>query len=100
MDILALTWCGLIAFGVIMYVILGGFDLGIGILSIFFRDENERDLMISTILPVWDGNQTWLVFGGGTLYGAFPAAFSAILPIMYIPLLMMVLALLFRKYKN
>ncbi len=96
MELLPLVWCGIIAFGVIMYVILGGFDLGIGILSIFFRDEYERDLMISSILPVWDGNQTWLVFGGAALYGAFPAAFSAILPVMYIPLLMMVLALLFR----
>lgn len=96
METLPLVWCGIIAFGVIMYVILGGFDLGIGILSIFIRDEHERDLMVSSILPVWDGNQTWLVFGGATLYGAFPAAFSAILPVMYIPLLMMVLALLFR----
>jgi cytochrome d ubiquinol oxidase subunit II len=96
MDILALTWCGIIAFGVILYVILGGFDLGIGILSIFFKNEHDRDLMVSAILPVWDGNQTWLVFGGAALYGAFPAAFSAILPVMYIPLLIMVIALLFR----
>lgn len=96
MNILAIAWCGLIAFGVIMYVLLGGFDLGIGILSIFIRDEDERDLMISTILPVWDGNQTWLVFGGAALYGAFPLAFSVILPIMYIPILIMVIALLFR----
>jgi cytochrome d ubiquinol oxidase subunit II len=96
MDLLALTWCGIIAFGVIMYVILGGFDLGIGIMSVFFRKEHDRDLMISAILPVWDGNQTWLVFGGAALYGAFPAAFSAILPIMYIPIFVMVIALLFR----
>ncbi|MCE3238352.1 MAG: cydB [Gammaproteobacteria bacterium] len=96
MNWLALIWCGIIAFGVIMYVILGGFDLGIGIMSIFFKEEKERDLLMSAILPVWDGNQTWLVFGGATLYGAFPAAFSAILPLMYIPLLIMVIALLFR----
>ncbi len=96
MNWLALIWCGIIAFGVIMYVILGGFDLGIGIVSIFFKDEKERDLLMSAILPVWDGNQTWLVFGGATLYGAFPVAFSAILPLMYIPMLMMVIALLFR----
>jgi len=96
MDILALSWCGIIAFGVIMYVILGGFDLGIGMMSIFFKDERERDLLVSAILPVWDGNQTWLVFGGAALYGAFPVAFSAILPLMYIPILMMVVALLFR----
>jgi len=96
MDLLALAWCGIIAFGVIMYVLLGGFDIGIGILSIFIGDETERDLMISTILPVWDGNQTWLVFGGAALYGAFPLAFSAVLPILYMPILIMVIALLFR----
>lgn len=96
MDLLAFIWCGIIAFGVIMYVILGGFDLGIGIMSFFFRDAKDRDIMVSAILPVWDGNQTWLVFGGAALYGAFPAAFSAILPIIYIPILIMVLALLFR----
>ena len=96
MNLLALAWCGIIAFGIIMYVLLGGFDLGIGIMSIFFRKEEERDLLISTILPVWDGNQTWLVFGGAALYGAFPLAFSEILPIMYIPILLMVISLLFR----
>ncbi len=96
MNVLALFWYGVIAFGVIMYVILGGFDLGIGMMSIFFKDEKERDLLVSVILPVWDGNQTWLVFGGAALYGAFPIAFSAILPLMYIPLLIMVIALLFR----
>jgi cytochrome d ubiquinol oxidase subunit II len=96
MDTLALIWCGIIAFGVIMYVILGGFDLGIGAMSIFFPHEHDRDLMVTAILPVWDGNQTWLVFGGAALYGAFPIAFSTILPILYLPILMMVIALLFR----
>jgi len=96
MDILALIWCGIIAFGIILYVLLGGFDIGIGILSIFIKKEHDKDIMISTILPVWDGNQTWLVFGGAALYGAFPAAFSAILPMLYIPILIMVVALLFR----
>lgn len=96
MDILALAWCGLIAFAVIMYVLLGGFDLGIGIMSVFIRNAHERDLMVASILPVWDGNQTWLVLGGAALYGAFPLAFSTILPIMYIPIFIMVIALLFR----
>lgn len=96
MNYLALIWAGIIAFGVILYVLLGGFDIGIGIMSIFFRKQDERDLIISTILPVWDGNQTWLVFGGAALYGAFPAAFSEILPLMYLPILLMVIALLFR----
>ena len=96
MDILALAWAIIIAFGVVMYVTLGGFDIGIGILSIFIRDSHQRDIMISTILPVWDGNQTWLVFGAAALYGAFPLAFSTILPILYMPILIMVIALLFR----
>lgn len=96
MNLLALAWAGIIAFGIIMYVLLGGFDIGIGIMSIFFRSEEDRDLLVSTILPVWDGNQTWLVFGGAALYGAFPIAFSEILPLMYIPILIMVVALLFR----
>jgi len=96
MELLPLIWCGIIAFGVIMYVLLGGFDLGIGIMSIFVQDPKERDLMFTTILPVWDGNQTWLVFGGAALYGAFPLAFSTIMPIMYMPMLIMVIALLFR----
>jgi cytochrome d ubiquinol oxidase subunit II len=96
MNILALTWGGIIAFGVILYIILDGFDLGIGMLSLFFKSEHDRDIMISTILPVWDGNETWLVFGGAALYGGFPLAFSIILPAIYIPIFIMVVALLFR----
>lgn len=96
MDWLALAWVGIIAFGVIMYVLLDGFDLGIGIVSIFLNSDHDRDLVISSILPVWDGNETWLVFGGAALYGAFPLAFSTILPILYLPVLVMVVALLFR----
>ncbi len=96
MNTLALIWSGIIAFGIILYVILDGFDLGIGIAFPFFQDEQDRDIMISTILPVWDGNETWLVFGGAALYGAFPFAFSTILPAIYIPIFMMVIALLFR----
>ena len=93
---LAFIWAGIIAFGIIMYVILDGFDLGIGILSLFVENDEDRDLMISTIMPVWDGNETWLVFGGAALYGAFPRAFSEILPAAYLPIYIMVLALLFR----
>lgn len=95
-ELLALAWVGLIAFGVILYVILDGFDLGIGILSPFFKDKNELNLIVSTILPFWDGNQTWLVFGGAALYGAFPIAFSYVLPRIYIPIMLMVIALLLR----
>lgn len=96
MNVLAFIWVGIIAFGIIIYVLLDGFGLGAGILSFFIKDGFQRDITISSILPVWDGNETWLVFGGAALYGAFPLAFSTILPILYLPLLIMVIALLFR----
>lgn len=96
MDLLAFIWLGIIGLGVILYVVLDGFDLGLGIVSPFISDPHERDIAISSILPVWDGNETWLVFGGAALYGAFPLAFSTLLPILYLPLLIMVIALLFR----
>lgn len=95
MMILSSIWIGIIALGIIIYVILDGFDLGVGILALFFEGR-ERDLMISSILPVWDGNETWLVLGGAVLYGAFPLAFSILLPTLYLPILLMVVALLFR----
>lgn len=93
---LALAWVGIIGFAVIMYVILDGFDLGIGILFPLFRSKTHRDLMLSTVIPVWDGNQTWLVFGGACMYGAFPKAFAAILPMLYFPMITMLIALIFR----
>lgn len=96
MNPLPFLWAMIIAFGIIMYVLLDGFDLGTGILTFFIKDRMQRDITISSILPVWDGNQTWLVFGGAALYGAFPLAFSTILPILYLPILIMVIALLFR----
>ena len=96
MNPLAAIWAGLIAFGIILYIILDGFDLGIGMLTLFFKNEDDRDIMISTVLPVWDGNETWLVFSGATLYGAFPLAFSVILSSLYTPIFIMVIALLFR----
>lgn len=96
MNLLAALWGMLIAFGIILYIILDGFDLGIGMLCLFFKNEHDRDLMISTVLPVWDGNETWLVFVAASLYGAFPLAFSTILPLLYIPIFIMVIALLFR----
>lgn len=92
---LPLVWAGIIAFCILMYVILDGFTLGTGILMPFM-DEDERNIAVSMLLPTWDGNQTWLVLGGATFYGAFPLAFGIILPILYLPLLLMVLALLFR----
>ncbi|STX41448.1 cytochrome d ubiquinol oxidase subunit II [Legionella donaldsonii] len=86
----------LLAFIVLMYVILDGFDLGIGILFPFTTSEAERDKMMNSIAPVWDGNETWLVFGGAMLYGAFPQVYGLLLPILYMPLMLMLIALIFR----
>ena len=86
----------LLAFIIIMYVILDGFDLGIGILFLFSDNERERDLMMNSIAPVWDGNETWLVFGGAMLYGAFPVVYGVLLPILYMPIMLMLIALIFR----
>lgn len=86
----------MLAFIVIMYVILDGFDLGIGILFPFTHSERERDCMMNSIAPVWDGNETWLVFGGAMLYGAFPTVYGTLLPILYMPLMLMLIALIFR----
>lgn len=89
-------WAGLIAFAVIMYVILDGFDLGIGILFPFVPKHDDRTLMMDSIAPVWDGNGTWMVFGAALLYGAFPVAYSTLLPILYIPIVIMLIAMVFR----
>lgn len=93
---LALIWAILIAFAVLMYAILDGFDLGVGILFPWGRDSRERDMMMNSIAPVWDGNETWLVFGGGGLFAAFPLAYSLLMPALYIPVLVMLFALVFR----
>jgi cytochrome d ubiquinol oxidase subunit II len=93
---LPLIWAGLIALAVLMYVILDGFDLGIGILFPFVKGERKRDLMMNSIAPVWDGNETWLVLGGGGLYAVFPLAYSLLLTAFYAPLIAMLLALVFR----
>ncbi|MGL4487902.1 MAG: cytochrome d ubiquinol oxidase subunit II [Rhizobiaceae bacterium] len=89
-------WAGLIAFAVLAYVILDGFDLGIGILFPFFKGEKERDVMMNTVAPVWDGNETWLVLGGGGLLAVFPLAYAIIMPALYAPIIAMLLALVFR----
>lgn len=86
----------LIVFGVILYVILDGFDLGIGIIFPFAPNNKSRNVMMSSIAPVWDGNETWLIYGGGILFAAFPAAYSILLPALYIPLMLMIFALIFR----
>ena len=91
-----LIWAGLIAFAVLAYVILDGFDLGIGILFPFFPQEKDRDMMMNSVAPVWDGNETWLVLGGGGLFAVFPLAYSVIMPALYAPIILMLLALTFR----
>ena len=92
---LVLAWLAIIGFCIIMYIILDGFTLGTAMLLIFLNAD-ERSLATSVILPTWDGNQTWLVLGMASLYGAFPLAFSVLLPILYLPLLLMVVALFLR----
>jgi cytochrome d ubiquinol oxidase subunit II len=93
---LALIWAGIIAFAVLTYVILDGFDLGIGILFPFVTQTSDRDLMMNSVAPVWDGNETWLVLGGGGLFAVFPLAYAVILPALYMPITLMLLALVFR----
>jgi cytochrome d ubiquinol oxidase subunit II len=89
-------WAAIIALGLFMYVALDGFDLGIGVIFPFFPDEGERDLMISTIAPVWDGNETWLVLGGAALFAAFPDVYSIVLSALYLPIVTMLVSLIFR----
>ncbi|WP_069863249.1 cytochrome d ubiquinol oxidase subunit II [Pseudomonas citronellolis] len=93
---LPLIWAVIIIFGVMMYVVMDGFDLGIGMLYPFFKDERDRDVMMNTVAPVWDGNETWLVLGGAGLFGAFPMAYSVVLSALYLPLVLMLVGLIFR----
>jgi len=93
---LAFIWAALIAFAVLVYVTLDGFDLGIGILFPFGKSESDKDLMMNSVAPVWDGNETWLVLGGGGLFAVFPLAYAIIMPALYMPITVMLLALIFR----
>jgi cytochrome d ubiquinol oxidase subunit II len=93
---LPVIWGLIIGVAVIMYVILDGFDLGIGILFPFAREEKQRDTMMNTVAPFWDGNETWLVLGGGGLWVAFPQAYAVVMPALYLPVIIMLLALVFR----
>ncbi|GGG60677.1 ubiquinol oxidase subunit II, cyanide insensitive [Salipiger pallidus] len=93
---LTTAWALLLAFAVFVYVVLDGFDLGLGILYPFFPEKRDRDLMMNTVAPVWDGNETWLVLGGGGLFAAFPLAYAVILPATYPLIIAMLLGLIFR----
>ncbi len=89
-------WAGLLALAVFIYVLLDGFDLGIGILFPFADNDHDRDVMMTSVAPVWDGNETWLVLGGGGLFAVFPKAYAALMPAVYMPIGFMLIALIFR----
>ncbi len=93
---LAFIWAGLIAFAVLAYVVLDGFDLGVGILFPLGKPGKQRDVMMNSVAPVWDGNETWLVLGGGGLFAVFPLAYGVIMSALYVPIIVMLLALIFR----
>jgi cytochrome bd ubiquinol oxidase subunit II len=93
---LPLVWIGILGVAVAMYVVLDGFDLGLGILFPFSPDEADRDVMMNSVAPFWDGNETWLILGGGGLLVAFPIAYGVILSGLYLPVMIMLLALVFR----
>ncbi|MFC7048357.1 cytochrome d ubiquinol oxidase subunit II [Emcibacter nanhaiensis] len=93
---LAFIWAMLLAVAILVYVILDGFDLGVGILFPFLNKGKERDVAMSSIAPVWDGNETWLVLGGGGLFAAFPLAYAVLMPAFYTPIIIMLLGLIFR----
>src|SRR3982751_5574327 len=90
------VWAAVLAFAVFMYVVMDGFDLGIGVLFRVFGVGKERDTAMNSIAPVWDGNETWLVLGGGGLLAAFPLAYAVIMSALYAPLVAMLLGLVFR----
>lgn len=93
---LPLIWGGLIATAVFLYVLLDGFDLGVGILFPFAPSDRCRSKMMNSVVPFWDGNETWLVLGGGGLYAAFPVAYSILMPALYMPVILMLMGLIFR----
>jgi cytochrome d ubiquinol oxidase subunit II len=95
-DVLTLIWAGIVAFAVFAYVVLDGFDLGVGLLFPLLKDQQERGMAMNSIAPVWDGNETWLVLGGGGLMAAFPLAYAVVMPAIYTPLIAMLLGLVFR----
>jgi cytochrome bd ubiquinol oxidase subunit II len=93
---LAIIWAFIIAFAVFVYVVMDGFDLGLGILFPLFHAKADRDVIMGSVAPVWDGNETWLVLGGGGLMAAFPLAYSVLMPALYTPMIAMLIGLIFR----
>lgn len=95
-DILTIVFALVLAFAIFAYVVMDGFDLGLAILFPFFPARHDRDVMMNSVAPVWDGNETWLVLGGGGLFAAFPLGYAVLLPALYAPLIAMLLGLVFR----
>jgi len=93
---LADIWFWLLGFILMLYVVLDGFTLGTGVISLFAKSEEQRDIMMNSLGSVWDANETWLVVFGGALFGAFPAVYGIILHGLYIPIMLMIFALIFR----
>jgi len=93
---LPFIWAALIAIAVLAYVLLDGFDLGVGILFLGYQRGEERDVAMNSVAPVWDGNETWLILGGGGLFAVFPLAYAVVMPALYAPIIAMLLALIFR----
>jgi cytochrome d ubiquinol oxidase subunit II len=93
---IATIWAFIIAFAVFVYVVMDGFDLGLGMLFPLFPEKRDRDVMMNSVAPVWDGNETWLVLGGGGLFAAFPLAYSIVMPALYTPMIAMLVGLVFR----
>jgi cytochrome d ubiquinol oxidase subunit II len=93
---LATLWAFIIAFAVFVYIVMDGFDLGLGILFPLFPNKSDRDVIMNSVAPVWDGNETWLVLGGGGLMAAFPLAYAVLMPALYTPMIAMLIGLIFR----
>jgi len=93
---IATIWAFIIAFAVFVYVVMDGFDLGLGLLFPLFPEKADRDVIMNSVAPVWDGNQTWLVLGGGGMMAAFPLAYAVLMPALYTPIIAMLLGLVFR----
>mgnify|MGYP001112789598 CR=1 FL=1 len=91
-----MIWAFIIAFAVFVYVVMDGFDLGLGMLFPLFPHKRDRDVMMNSVAPVWDGNETWLVLGGGGLFAAFPLAYAVLMPALYTPMIAMLIGLVFR----
>ena len=93
---LATIWAFIIAFAVFVYVVMDGFDLGVGLLFPLFPQKADRDTVMNSVAPVWDGNETWLVLGGGGMMAAFPLAYAVLMPAIYTPIIVMLIGLIFR----